>query len=92
MEPAAGQGTFFHLPRSQEESFFVGEHNLGVLRGCSPINLVEILFLHYSSVYWEFLRKDDSWEFLRKDDSQVGDVKYVFMRPCIPSETNKSYI
>ena len=83
MEPAAGQGTFFHLPRSQEESFFVGEHNLGVLRGCSPINLVEILFLHYSSVYWEFLRKDDS---------QVGDVKYVFMRPCIPSETNKSYI
>ena len=46
----------------------------------SPINLVEIGFLHYSCQYLEFSQKDDS---------QVLDLKYLFMGPCIPSETMK---
>ena len=76
MRRAVGQGTFFHSPRSQKGSFFVVEYNLGVLRDAdSPINLVEIRFLHHSCAYWEFPRKDDS---------QVVDVKCVFMGPCIP--------
>ena len=48
----------------------------------SPVNLVEIRFLHYSCGYWEFPRKYDS---------QVGDLKYVIIGPCIPSETTKSW-
>ena len=48
----------------------------------SPINLVEIQSLHYSCVYWEFPRIDNS---------QVGGVKYFIIGPCIPSETTKSW-
>ena len=44
----AGQGTSFHTPRPQKESFFV-EYNLGVLRDADlPMNPLEIWFLHYS--------------------------------------------
>ena len=46
----------------------------------SPNDLVEIRFLRYSCQYLEFSKKDDS---------QVVNVKYVFMGPCIPSETMK---
>ena len=44
----AGQGTSFHTPRLQKESFFVVEYNLDVLRDADLMNLLEIWFLHYS--------------------------------------------
>ena len=72
---------FTHLGPRRSPSLLLKTIQMFSEAGDSPINLVEIRFLHYSC---------RCLGVSQKRHSQVGDVKYVIIGTFIPSEATKS--